>query len=86
VPDNLASIPDATPRDEPFHKFANRPYTVFGHTYVPVVEQGADAERGIASWYGKMFHGRKTASGELYDMFAMTGGAQDAARSRASRA
>ncbi len=39
VPDSLASIPDAVPRDEPFHRFANRPYTVFGKTYVPVVNR-----------------------------------------------
>jgi rare lipoprotein A len=72
VPDNLARIPDAVPRDEPFHRYANRPYTVFGHTYVPVVNKDATRERGYASWYGRMFHGRKTASGEVYDMFAMT--------------
>ena len=72
VPDNLAEIPNAVPRDEPFHRFANRPYTVFGHTYVPVLNKDATRERGIASWYGKKFHGQRTASGEPYDMFAMT--------------
>ena len=72
VPENLAQIPDAEPRDEPFHRYANRPYVVFGHTYVPVVNKDPTKERGIASWYGRMFHGRKTASGEVYDMFAMT--------------
>ncbi|HYC35853.1 MAG TPA: septal ring lytic transglycosylase RlpA family protein [Usitatibacter sp.] len=72
IPDNLASIPDAVPRDEPFHRFANRPYTVFGQTYVPVVNKQPTKERGIASWYGRKFHGQKTASGETYDMFAMT--------------
>jgi rare lipoprotein A len=72
VPEDIASIPDAVPRDEPFHRFANRPYTVFGRTYVPVVNREATKERGTASWYGKKFHGRKTASGEVYDMFAMT--------------
>jgi rare lipoprotein A len=72
VPVDLAQVPEAVPRDEPFHRFANRPYTVFGHTYVPVVDKEPTRERGIASWYGKMFHGRKTASGEIYDMFAMT--------------
>lgn len=72
IPENLAQIPDAVPRDEPFHKFANRPYTVFGLTYVPVLDRQPTRERGIASWYGRMFHGRKTASGEPYDMFAMT--------------
>lgn len=72
VPDNLAEVPDAVPRDEPFHRFANRPYTVFGRTYVPVVNREPTKERGIASWYGRKFHGRRTASGEEYDMFAMT--------------
>ena len=72
VPENLAQIPDAVPRNEPFHRYANRPYTVFGHTYVPVLGKEPTKERGLASWYGRMFHGRKTASGEVYDMFAMT--------------
>jgi len=72
IPDNLASIPDAVPRDEPFHKYANRPYTVFGVTYVPLVNKEPTKERGMASWYGRKFHGQKTSSGEVYDMFAMT--------------
>jgi rare lipoprotein A len=72
IPDNLASIPNAVPRDEPFHRYANRPYTVFGQTYVPVVNKETYRQRGIASWYGKKFQGQKTASGEPYDMFAMT--------------
>jgi rare lipoprotein A len=72
VPGNLADVPDAVPRDEPYHKFANRPYTVFGRSYVPVINKERTVERGIASWYGKKFHGQRTASGEVYDMFAMT--------------
>jgi rare lipoprotein A len=72
VPENLARIPDAVPRDEPFHRFANRPYTVFGQSYAPVVNKEPTKERGMASWYGRKFHGQKTASGEVYDMFAMT--------------
>ena len=72
VPDNLAQLPDAEPRDEPFHRYANRPYTVFGQTYTPVVNQDAFRQRGLASWYGRKFQGQPTASGERYDMFAMT--------------
>ncbi len=72
VPAFVATLPDAVPVDEPFHRFANRPYTVFGRTYVPVVNKAPAKERGIASWYGKKFHGQKTASGEVYDMFRMT--------------
>jgi rare lipoprotein A len=72
IPPNIAEIPDAVPRDEPFHRFANRPYTVFGQTYVPVVNKQPGRERGLASWYGRKFHGQKTASGEVYDMFGMS--------------
>jgi rare lipoprotein A len=72
VPENIGQVPDAVPRDEPFHRFANRPYTVFGQTYVPVVNKEPSKQRGLASWYGKKFHGEKTSSGEVYDMFAMT--------------
>ena len=72
IPEGLALVPDAVPRDEPFHRFANRPYTVMGQTYAPVVNKQPTIERGMASWYGRKFHGRKTASGEIYDMFAMT--------------
>jgi len=72
VPAELAAIPDAVPSDEPYHRFANRPYTVFGRSYAPAVNDDPMKERGLASWYGRMFHGRKTASGEVYDMFAMT--------------
>jgi rare lipoprotein A len=72
VPSNIAEIPDATPRDEPYNRYANKPYTVFGKTYVPVLNKEPTKERGIASWYGKKFHGQKTASGETYDMFLMT--------------
>jgi rare lipoprotein A len=72
VPADLAQVPDAVPQHEPFHRFANRPYTVFGQTYAPVVDREPRRERGLASWYGRKFHGRKTSSGEVYDMFAMT--------------
>lgn len=71
-PGNLASIPDARPRVEPLHKFANRPYEVFGKKYVPLSSLQPFKQRGVASWYGKRFHGQKTASGETYDMYAMT--------------
>jgi rare lipoprotein A len=72
VPDGLDQLPDAVPKREPFHKFANRPYAVFGETYVPVVDEEPYKQRGLASWYGRKFHGQKTSSGETYDMFAMT--------------
>jgi len=71
-PDNLDAIPDALPRLEPLHRFANRPYTVFGHDYVPATRLTSYRERGLASWYGRKFHAQKTAIGEPYDMYAMT--------------
>ena len=71
-PSNIAAIPDATPRSEPLHKFANRPYEVFGRKYVPLASVQPFQQRGVASWYGKRFHGQKTSSGETYDMYAMT--------------
>jgi len=72
VPPNLASIPDAVPRAEPPHRFANRPYSVFGKDYVPISAAQPYREQGMASWYGKKFHGQKTSSGEVYDMYQMT--------------
>jgi rare lipoprotein A len=71
-PSNLAEVPDAEPRAEPLHRYANRPYQVFGRSYVPLVQLQPFRERGLASWYGRRFHGQKTASGERYDMYAMT--------------
>jgi rare lipoprotein A len=71
-PPNLDSIPDAVPRQEPLHRFANRTYVALGKPYTPQTERRALREEGLASWYGRRFHGKKTASGELYDMYAMT--------------
>ena len=71
-PANLAEVPDAEPKEEPLHRFANRPYTVFGTNYVPMPQLQPFRQRGIASWYGRRFHGNKTASGERYDMYAMS--------------
>ena len=72
IPDNLDDIPDAQPRIEPLHRFANNPYVVLGKSYVPETSLKPYKQRGIASWYGKKFHGQKTSIGETYDMFAMT--------------
>ena len=71
-PPDLASLPDAVPRTEPLHRYANRPYQVFGKDYVPTASHQQYRERGTASWYGKKFHGQKTSSGEVYDMYAMS--------------
>jgi rare lipoprotein A len=71
-PSNLDSIPDAVPKSEALHRFANRPYTVLGQDFVPATSLRPYKERGVASWYGRKFHGQKTAIGETYDMYAMT--------------
>jgi peptidoglycan lytic transglycosylase len=71
-PRNVESIPDATPRAEPLHKSANNPYTVFGRQYVPAKAIAPFKQRGVASWYGRKFHGQLTSSGERYDMYKMT--------------
>lgn len=72
APANLDAIPDAVPKSEPLHRYANRPYTALGKTYTPLTAAGNYKERGIASWYGKKFHGQRTSSGEVYDMYGMT--------------
>jgi rare lipoprotein A len=71
-PTNLNDVPDAVPRREPLHRFANRSYVALGNTYTPDTEIGSYREEGVASWYGKRFHGNQTASGESYDMYGMT--------------
>jgi rare lipoprotein A len=71
-PPNLDAVPDAVPRNEPLHRFANRSYVALGTTYTPHTERRAYREEGRASWYGRRFHGKKTSSGELYDMYAMS--------------
>jgi len=72
-PSDLDNIPDAIPRLEPLASGANRPYTVFGKRYVPIVDDTQSyKQRGLASWYGRKFHGNRTSIGEVYDMYAMT--------------
>ncbi|MCX7184091.1 MAG: septal ring lytic transglycosylase RlpA family protein [Nitrosospira sp.] len=71
-PSNLAALPDATPRHEPLRKANMRPYVALGKSYTPMTALESYKERGIASWYGRRYHGQKTASGEIYDMYAMT--------------
>ncbi len=72
-PANLAQVPDAVPRVEPLRSGGpNKPYEVLGQRYVPLTSDAPLAESGLASWYGRKFHGQPTASGEPYDMYAMT--------------
>ena len=73
IPPEVLRTPDAVPRYEPLSRSGNSPsYTVFGQTYEVRKSAKNFTERGLASWYGRKFHGHKTASGEPYDMFAMS--------------
>jgi rare lipoprotein A len=70
---SAADVHDAVPVDEPRARYGNHsPYTVLGKTYTVLPTSKGYHERGIASWYGSKFHGRRTSSGELYDMHLAT--------------
>jgi rare lipoprotein A len=72
-PPDLHLVPDAEPRLEtPRSGGPNKPYEVLGESYVPERGDPPLVERGLASWYGRKFHGRSTASGETYNMYGMT--------------
>ena len=71
-PINLDRVVDAQPRPEVLNANANEPYSVFGRDYAPLKPGAAYKRQGTVSWYGRKFHGQRTASGEIYDMFAMT--------------
>lgn len=73
APADLMQVPDAVPAPEPIRGGGpNKPYEVGGENYRPLPAEAALSERGLASWYGRKFHGRRTASGEIYNMYAMT--------------
>jgi rare lipoprotein A len=72
TPPNIDAIPDAKPRAEALLVRNSRAYSVFGVSYQPMAALAPFKQRGFASWYGKKFHGQKTSSGEIYDMYAMT--------------
>lgn len=70
---DVSQIPDAVPKSEPRSKYGNpAQYEVFGKTYYTLTSAEGYREKGIASWYGTKFHGRRTSSGEIYDMYEMT--------------
>ncbi len=72
TPDPM-QVPDARPVLEPIPLGGpNKPYAVLGETYTPLPPDAPLREEGLASWYGRKFHGRRTANGEVYDMHAMT--------------
>jgi rare lipoprotein A len=72
-PADLTQVPDAVPKVEPIVPSGpNKPYVVEGQSYEPIAVDVPFKQRGTASWYGAKFHGRRTASGELYSMYGMT--------------
>ena len=79
-PAELARVPDAVPRVEPIRVGGpNKPYEVLGERYLPLTGDDPYLDRGLASWYGRKFHGRPTASGERLRHARDDGCAQDAA-------
>ncbi len=72
-PRDISGITDAVPRAEPYSRYGNpESYVVFGKRYYTRPDSKDYKERGIASWYGSKFHGRRTSSGEVYDLYKMT--------------
>ncbi len=70
---DVSHIPNATPKNEPRSRYGNpKSYVVLGKRYYVKSTSQGYVERGIASWYGGKFHGRRTSSGETYDMYGMT--------------
>lgn len=73
APSDLALLPDPVPQVEPIKpRGPNKPYTVLGQSYEPIAKDVSWKEKGQASWYGTKFHGRKTASGEIFSMYGLT--------------
>ncbi|WP_426194277.1 septal ring lytic transglycosylase RlpA family protein [Massilia sp. DWR3-1-1] len=71
-PPGLYDVPDPIVKSEVLSRYGNKPYVVFGKTYTPLGGDSSFVQRGVASWYGKKFHGQRTSSGELYDMYLMS--------------
>jgi len=70
---SASDVPDAKPRPEPRSPYGNRPqYEVLGKTYTVMDSAAGYREKGTASWYGNKFHGRRTSSGEPFDMYSAT--------------
>lgn len=70
---DLDTISDAVPVAEPLSPYGNMAqYEAMGRTYRTLSSSVGFEAEGMASWYGEEFHGRRTSSGELYDMYAMT--------------
>lgn len=73
VPVDIAKVSDAVPQYEPWSTSVNpKTYTVLGKSYQVLATNEGYRQQGIASWYGTKFHQKKTATGEVYDMYQMT--------------
>lgn len=72
APADLDAIAEPVPRLEPLHRGTMRPYVVMGQSFTPMTELAPYKARGVATWYGRRYHGKPTASGEIYDMYAIS--------------
>lgn len=73
APADIDSIPDAPLKTEVPLVRANKPYVALGQQYTPMTRYAPYKKQGVASWYGKKYHGKKTSTGEIYDMYGMSG-------------
>lgn len=73
APADIDGIPDAQLKTETPLVRANKPYSALGQKYVPMTSYAPYTKQGVASWYGKRYHGKQTSSGEIYDMYGMSG-------------
>ncbi len=71
-PKDIDNIPNAVPKKEPLLDRANKPYKALGVVYTPMTSYQPYKVSGVASWYGKRYHGKNTSSGEVYDMYNMS--------------
>ena len=66
------NIPSSSQPPPPGEPGQPKPYKVLGKWYQPLPHSDGFRQRGLASWYGRDFHGKKTSNGEIYNMYAMT--------------
>lgn len=72
-PIDVSNVPNATPRSEPLSRYGNpSSYVVYGKRYYTLASSKDYQAQGTASWYGTKFHGKRTSSGEPYDLYGMT--------------
>lgn len=74
-PQRVPSSPPSDSKTRPTRQYdpKTRPYTVMGTTYYPLQTAEGYDEVGMASWYGSDFHRKPTASGDVYDMYGISG-------------